>query len=131
MKRKHIQTSSDAHDSVKEHKAILYEKIKDGLRRLKIGGTFAEIAVASDLRPEQVWKRLSEMQGEGMIYNTGITRKLPSGRQGSVWQLVGLQSYDNVKKEELPKMDKRFNEPTPKKKATSLDINLTQNPLFS
>lgn len=130
MNRKHIQTSKDAHESIKEHKSILYEKIKEGLRKLKIGGTFEEVATASGIKPEQAWKRMSELVQYGVLYNTGITRKTSSGRNAMVRQLVGLQSYDNVKPEELPVLDKRFNEPTPKKKASSLDMNVIQNPLF-
>jgi len=77
-------TSRIAHNSVKAHKASVYKKIMSGMKRLKKGGTFEEIARASRLEPAQVWKRLSEMVDMGMIYNTGETRLTSSGRQAMV-----------------------------------------------
>jgi hypothetical protein len=92
--RKHRATSKAAHESVKEHKAAMYEKIKEGLKRLRIGGTFEEIARASGLKSEQVWKRLPEMVDFGMVYNVGITRSTSSGRKAMVRQLVGMKAVD-------------------------------------
>ena len=90
-KRPYRSTSSAAHESIKESKQIMYDKITVGLVKLGIGGTFCEIAFASGLRPEQVWKRLSELQEKGIIYNTGLTKSSTSGRQASIWQLVILK----------------------------------------
>lgn len=90
-KRQFRETSHEAHESVKEHKLRMYEKIKEGLEKLKVGGTFEEIAKAAKLKPEQVWKRLSETDSLGITYDTGIKRKLSSGRNGMVRQLCKLR----------------------------------------
>lgn len=90
VKRKNPLTSHLAHESVKPSKAFMYIKIAEGLEKLRVGGTFDEIAEASKLRPEQVWKRLSEMHVSGIIFDTGITRKGKSGRLCGVWQLTSL-----------------------------------------
>lgn len=97
-------TSKAAHDSMKNAKSSYWEKIEEGLNKLKVGGTFSEISVASGVKPEQVWKRLSEMQRDGKIYDTGITRALPSGRQGTVWQLVEIKVKQSVVPVTLPKI---------------------------
>jgi len=90
-KRPHRSTSKAAHDSVKPHKAVMYDKITKGLNRLKVGGTFEEIAKASRLEPAQVWKRLSEMVEAGKVYNVGTTRPTSSGRKAMVRQLIELK----------------------------------------
>ncbi len=90
-KRKQPITSILAHNSIKESKAAMYAKIVEGLEKLRVGGTFDEISVASGLEPQQIWKRLSEMQGLGLIFNVGTTRPGVSGRLCSVWQLVTLK----------------------------------------
>lgn len=94
-KRKHRATSKEAHESVKEHKSAMYEKITEGLVKLKVGGTFEEIAIACGLKSEQVWKRLGEMVDAGTVFNTGYTRPTSSGRKAMVRQLVGLNSIQN------------------------------------
>ena len=81
-------TSRLAHDSIKPAKQAYWDKIIDGLKKLKVGGTFSEISMCIGVSPDHVWKRLSELERDGKIYNTGMTRKLPSGRAGSVWQLT-------------------------------------------
>lgn len=90
-KRQHRSTSKEAHESVKEHKREMYDKIMEGMKSLKVGGTFEEIATACGLKPEQVWKRLGEMVELKMIYNTGYTRLTSSGRKAMVRQIVGLK----------------------------------------
>ena len=96
MRRK--QTSIDAHNSVKPHKQIMWSKIEEGMMILKVGGTFEMIAQASGLEPAQTWKRLSEMQRNGIIFDVGITKPTSSGRKATVWQLIAL----------LPKTDKQL-----------------------
>lgn len=90
-KRAFRETSHEAHESVKEHKQLMYDKIVKGLEKLKVGGTFEEIAKAANLKPEQVWKRLPEMDELGITFDTGIKRKLSSGRNGMVRQLCKLK----------------------------------------
>lgn len=92
--RQHRPTSKDAHDFIKPFKESHNVKIKEALIKLKVGGTHEEIADGCGLRPDQVWKRLSEIEKDGEIYNTGITRKLKSGKNGIVWQLKEIQKED-------------------------------------
>lgn len=82
------KTSKDAHDSVKEHKTIFYDKILAALERLKIGGTSWEIAIEAGIEFSQSHKRLPELVEQGKVFNTGITRVNPSGRKSMVRQLV-------------------------------------------
>ena len=46
-RRKPNPISKEAHESVKEHKTVMYDKIIFGLKKLKVGGTSHEIAEAS------------------------------------------------------------------------------------
>lgn len=86
-------TSRLAHESVKPHKQSTKELICDGLRKLRVGGDQEQIANEIGLEPAQVWKRLNELVKDGKIFDTGITRKLKSGRQGIVWQLTEQKNY--------------------------------------
>ena len=86
--RPYRQTSTEAHESIKDHKARMYELITEGLKKLRVGGTFEQIAEASGLEPSQVWKRLPEMIRDGKVYNVGNTRATSSGRQAMVRQLT-------------------------------------------
>lgn len=90
-KRNNPVTSRLAHESVKEHKQVMYDKIIEGLEKLKVGGNFDEIARSANLKPEQVWKRLSELVESGVCFNVGITRPTSSGRQAMVRQLTKLK----------------------------------------
>jgi hypothetical protein len=97
MTKRHTPiTSILAHDSIKESKAEMYRRIIEGLNKLRTGGTFDEISIASNLKPQQVWKRLSEMQGLGLIFNVGTTRPGASGRSCSVWQLQSLTTIVDI-----------------------------------
>lgn len=120
-KRPHRATSKEAHESVKDHKAAMYEKIIIGLQRLKVGGTFEEIAKAAGLEPAQVWKRLPEMVEGEKVYNVGTTRKTSSGRKAMVRQLVGLEYTDGV----LPDYKKQNPVGRPANKTAEV-----HNPLF-
>lgn len=105
-KRLHRPTSKEGEQYIKPHKPNHKAKIKEGLERLRIGGTHEEIALVCNMRPDQVWKRLSELEREGEIFNVGMTRKLKSGVSGSVWQLVGMRCVevtDNPKTKEQQK----------------------------
>lgn len=93
--RPHRATSKEAHESVKEHKQAMYDKIIDGMRRLKVGGHFESIAEAAGLEPAQVWKRLPELVETGLIYNVGITRPTSSGRNAMVRQLVEIKIQES------------------------------------
>lgn len=93
MSRPHIPTSHAAHEAIKPVKPNMFQIITDGIRKLKGGGTFDDISKVTGLRPEQVWKRLSELKRDGIIFDTGATRPLKSGLNGIVWQL-----WENVSK---------------------------------
>lgn len=94
MKRQHSPTSKAGEQHIKPFKPNHKQKILEGLERLRIGGNQEEISAVCGLRPDQCWKRLGEMEKDGTIFNTGITRKLKSGLQGIVWQKVGLKPFD-------------------------------------
>jgi len=93
MKKK---TSIDAHNSIKPAKAYYHAKVLEGLNKLRVGGTFFEISQSAGIKPEQAWKRISELVKDGKIFDTGITRRLPSGRNGTVWQITGMNSTGEV-----------------------------------
>lgn len=90
-RRKPSITSKEAHESVKEHKEAFYQKIIEGLKKLKVGGTSYEIAQASGIEYAQAHKRLPELVTAGKVFNTGITRPTPYGRKAMVRQLVELK----------------------------------------
>jgi len=90
-KRTNPTTSILAHESVKDAKAAMYVKIIEGMNKLRVGGNFEEIAKASNLKPDQTWKRLPEMIELGIVFNTGVTHKTSSGRSAMVRQLVNLK----------------------------------------
>ena len=81
------QNSIDAHNSIKEAKESLYVKIKTALKVIE-KGTFREIATECKLQPDQVWKRLSEMERMNIIGNVSDKRCEISGRSCSVWTLT-------------------------------------------
>lgn len=95
-KREHRATSKEAHESVKEHKEAMYEKIVKGLEKLRVGGHFEAIAEAAGLEPSQVWKRLPEMVERGIVYNVGTTKPTSSGRKAMVRQLVTIKMENNI-----------------------------------
>ena len=105
-KREHRETSSEAHEEIKPHKQAAYEKIVEALKKLKVGGTFYEIAEAAGMEPLQVCRRLDEMVKAGLVYNCDYTHKTPTGRNSMVRQLIGLgyknESQEPVKKKKEP-----------------------------
>ncbi len=81
------QTSILAHESIKPSKEVLYSKIIAGMRKIK-NGTFREIATASNLPEQQVWKRLSEMKSKKMISDTGEKKQCQvSHRLCGIWKI--------------------------------------------
>ena len=86
------QTSREAHESVKEHKTIIYDKIIKALEEMKIGGTSEQISQHLGVPNSQIHKRLPEMIEAKILFNTGITRKTSSGRSSMVRQLCRLKN---------------------------------------
>jgi hypothetical protein len=82
--RAHKSTSKAGENFIAPFKQSHKDKILEALKKLKVGGTHEEISEACGLRPDQVWKRISEVEN---IYDSGITRKLKSGLDGIVWKL--------------------------------------------
>jgi hypothetical protein len=113
-KREHKATSSTGHEFIKPHKPSHRERIKEALEKGKVGLTHEEIAELSGLRPDQVWKRLSEASRDGEIFDTGLTRKLKSGVPGIVWQLTNIPKPTSFTPTENLKewFNKYQNEPT-------------------
>lgn len=79
-------TSLEAYESVKPQLKGIKKDILNGLEKIQ-KGTFREIAKASYLRSEQVWKRLSELKKEGIVEEMGIKQDHISGRNVTVWSL--------------------------------------------
>jgi hypothetical protein len=100
--RQHKATSKAGELHIAPFKQSHKDKIVDALKKLKVGGTHEQIAVECGLRPDQVWKRISEVEE---IYDSGITRKLKSGVDGVVWKLreETLQEFlTNLQNEKPP-----------------------------
>jgi len=98
MKREHKPTSKLGESFIKPHKPSHRQKIIDALKVLRVGGNHEQIAEACGLRPDQVWKRLSELERDGEIFDTKCMRPLKSSVPGIVWQLTDLSQIDNFQK---------------------------------
>lgn len=128
MSRKNPKTSIDAHNSIKPAKSYYHQKIMDAMRVIRVGATYEEAAKVAGVRPDQAWRRMSELVASGELYNVGYTRKTSSGRQAMVRQIVGLVASNQPN----PKTDKEANA---LRKAgihiPNLDKPKIENPLFS
>ena len=102
-------TSILAHESVKPSKNNMYAKIIVGMEKLRVGGNFEEIAMASNMEPAQVHKRLPEMQGLGIVFNVGITHLTSKGRASMVRQLTSLSKSNLEPKIALKQGELEFN----------------------
>jgi len=88
MKRKNPETSVAAYKSLDPLQlAEIYQKILWGIGQLG-ECTFEELAKGISLPKERVWKRLSELERNNLIYRPGNKRPLASGRLGFTWKLV-------------------------------------------
>lgn len=93
-KRTHKPTSKAGEIYIAPAKASHKQKIAEGLDKLKVGGTYEEISKVTGLREDQVWKRMVDLVNDKLVFDTGITRKLKSGLQGIVWQLIGHETKE-------------------------------------
>lgn len=102
-KRSIPQTSKDAHASLKQEEIReMYLRILEALRLIK-EGHMEDIATACRVKPEKVWKRLSEMKTMGLIYRPGNRKLLSSGCTGYTWRLVDEnQSTEPVTEKAMP-----------------------------
>lgn len=90
MKRQFRTGSKLGEAHIAPHKENHKDKILAALGKLRVGGTHEEIAEAAGMRPDQVWKRLSELYHDSKIFDTGLLRRLKSGVHGTVWQLTEI-----------------------------------------
>lgn len=83
-----MDTSEAAAYSIDHHARALMVKV---LRHLQMFGpaTQSELAVGMKLRPDQVWRRLSDLKNQGYIEDTGARRLGPTKRFQAVWQPTG------------------------------------------
>ncbi len=81
------KTSKAAYDSIKDHRRTMWGKIIKATRKLPNGGNFEQIANKAGLRPDQVWKRLSELTAMKILVNTGETAPTSTGRKAMVRKL--------------------------------------------
>lgn len=106
--RQHRPTSKEGEQFIAPFKQSHKDRIVAALQKLPIGATHEELSDATGLRPDQVWKRLSECAADGKIYDSGLTRKLKSGVMGIIWKIK------EVEKEDLNKWFAELqNEPAP------------------
>lgn len=103
--RKNPPTSIAAHRQANELKSEHYEKIIKALRKIRAGGIYTEIATISGMRPDQVGRRLSEMEAAQVVFKVGNTRPTPAKRQAAVYQLY--QEYLSGEKELSEKKEKQ------------------------
>jgi Fic family protein len=82
------KTSIEAYKTVGEMKQAHYAKIVSALNKLGGKGTYEEISVFAGINKDQVNRRLSEMERDGTIRNTGENRKTVSGRKAMVRELI-------------------------------------------
>lgn len=80
-------TSRIAYKEIQPQIGGIHKIIEKGMAQIK-RGTFREIARASSLRDDQVWKRLSEMERKGIITNTGEMKVCSiSRRPCHIWEI--------------------------------------------
>ena len=79
------QTSHKAAQHVSVFANNHHKRIYEALQTMK-DGTFYEIADRCGLQPPSVWRRLNEMEKDGLIQPTGEERRGPTGRMCRVWR---------------------------------------------
>jgi len=80
-------TSRAASESMEDASKAIINAIYADLK-LNGPGTFEQISQRSGLRPDQVWRRLSDMERQRLAEPTDRTMKGSSGRQQRVWKLT-------------------------------------------
>lgn len=91
-KRKTVDTSLAAFHSLDEAQiSEIKRQILSALSQIK-EGTFEDISACLKLSKDKIWKRLSEMCIDGLIYRPGNKKALSSGRMGYTWKIVPAES---------------------------------------
>ena len=94
VRRRDPDTSRAAARSVEKSSRALMLRV---LREINsCPGTHAEIALRMRLKPDQVWKRISDLRRKKMVEDSGVTRPGPSGRWQIVWKVTPPQSSTNL-----------------------------------
>lgn len=78
------ETSKDAAGRTQSFSGVFKNIIQAELK--KGSGTFEELATRTGLRPDQVWRRLSDLEKEGRAFPTSETRRGSGGRSQRVWK---------------------------------------------
>lgn len=89
MPRKQRDTSMLAYDKITAPGARdnHFKKIVTSLDKI-IKGTNYEVAADSGLKPDQVWKRMSELVFAGTVMDTGLRGLSPDGNKAIIWALT-------------------------------------------
>lgn len=81
-------------------------------------GTYEQIATYANMQDRQVWKRLSELERDGMIFDSGRTATLSSGKEGTIW-VVNATAVQIAQPTETPA---KSNSKPPKQSQPSIRI---------
>lgn len=127
MAKKTPETSKEAYrsldpDKISElHRLILFALSQIG------EGTFEDVSAALKLPKERIWKRMSELHKQELIYRPGNKRILKSGRSGYTWMLTEKGRPNTTKAEKILK-GKSVSDYS--KKIIELSSQYTQSTLF-
>jgi predicted transcriptional regulator len=99
MGKKLPETSLEAYRSLDPTKlSEIHRKIIWALSQME-PSTFEEIAAFIKTDKSIVWRRLSELHKQGLIYRPGIKKALRSGRAGYCWTLTDKSSPKTMTQE--------------------------------
>lgn len=65
----------------------MHQKIMNVLSKKNYSLTFREIASLGNMKAESVWKRLSELEREGMITTDGKKKCSITGKSVTLWKI--------------------------------------------
>ena len=85
------QTSIDAFRSIEGKRETVQSVIVSIMSKFRIPLTSEQIAFYSGLRYDQIWKRMSELERNGIVRDTGNTATNTSKRKATVWELIEKQ----------------------------------------
>lgn len=80
-----IENSREANESI--DKSTMHTKILGVMNKTICSLTFREIASLGNMKAESVWKRLSEMEREGMITTDGKKKCSITGKSVTLWKI--------------------------------------------
>lgn len=85
--QRHSATSVEAGEKIEPHAKTLRERVFDLLESTE-GLTDLEIQDRLQMDPSTQRPRRIELVKEGRVQDSGATRKTPSGRNATVWEVV-------------------------------------------